>query len=98
MNKTDLVIYRSPKKQIYTEINFRLCEQKVEPKHHTKYLGVILDEYLPFNEYMNTLKQKLKRANGILLLLLLLLLLLFNISTDTSYQLQFNIKWRIKIK
>ena len=40
--------------------------QKIKPKHHTKYLGVILDEYLAFNEYMNTLKQKLNRANGIL--------------------------------
>ena len=31
-----------------------------------KYLGVILDEHLLLNEYMNTLKQKLYRANDIL--------------------------------
>ena len=29
-------------------------------------LGVIIDEHMSFNEYMNTLKQKLNRANGIL--------------------------------
>ena len=40
--------------------------QKIEPKHHTKYLGVILDEHLSFSEYMNTLKQKLNRANDTL--------------------------------
>ena len=40
--------------------------QKIKPKHHTKYLGVILDEHLSFSEYMNTLKQKLNRANDTL--------------------------------
>ena len=43
---------------------------------HTKYLGAILDEHLSFNEYMNTLKQKLNRANGILAKLR------YNISAD----------------
>ena len=66
MNKTELVIFRSPKSQIYRNLNFRLSEQKIEPKHHTKYLGVILDEHLSFKEHMNTFKQKVNRANGML--------------------------------
>ena len=66
MNKTELVIFRSPKKRIYANLNFRLSGQKIEPKHHTKYLGVILDEHLSFNEHMNILKQKFNRENGIL--------------------------------
>ena len=66
MKKTELVIFRSPKKQIYRNLNFRLSGQKIEPKHHTKYLGVILDEHLSFNEHMNILKQKFNRENGIL--------------------------------
>ena len=66
VNKIELVIFRSSKKQIYKDLNFWLSGQKNEPKHHTKYLGVILDEHLSFNEYMNTLKQKSNRANGIL--------------------------------
>ena len=45
VNKTELVIFRSKKKN-YKNLNFRLSGQKVEPKHHTKYLGVILDEHL----------------------------------------------------
>ena len=64
VNKTELVIFRSPKNQIYGNLNIR--GQKIEPKHHTKYLRVILDKHLSFNEHMNTLKQKLNRANGIL--------------------------------
>ena len=59
VNKIEIVVFRSPTKQIYKNLNFRLSGQKIEPKHCTKYLGVITDEYLLFNEYMNTLKQKL---------------------------------------
>ena len=66
VNKTEIVVFRSPTKQIYKNLNFRLSGQKIEPKRCTKYLGVIIDEHLSFNEYMNTLKQKLNRANGIL--------------------------------
>ena len=65
VNKTEIVVFRSPIKQIYKNLNFRLKEQKIEPKRCTKYLGIII-EHLSFNEYMNTLKQKLNRANGIL--------------------------------
>ena len=66
VNKTELVIFRSPKKLIYRNLNFRLSGQKIELKHHTKYLGVLFNEHLLFNEHMNTLKQKFNRENGIL--------------------------------
>ena len=66
VNKTEIVVFRSPTKQIYKNLNFSLSGQKIEPKRCTKYLGVIMDEHLSFNEQMNTLKQKLNRANGIL--------------------------------
>ena len=66
VNKTELVIFRSQKKQIDRNLNFQLSGQKIEPKHHIKYLGVILDEHLSFNEHMNTPKQKLNKAKGVL--------------------------------
>ena len=65
-NKTEIVFFRSPAKQIYKSLNFRLSGQKIEPKRCTKYLGVIIDNNMSFNEYMNTLKQKLNRTNDIL--------------------------------
>ena len=49
-NKTEIAVFRSPTKQIYKSLNFRLSGQKIEPKCCTKYLGVIIDEHLPFNE------------------------------------------------
>ena len=66
VNKTEIVVFRLPTKQIYKNLNVRLRGQKIEQKWCTKYLGVIIDENLSFNEYTNTLKQKLNRANGVL--------------------------------
>ena len=66
VSKTELVIFISPKKQIYKNLNFGLSRQNIEPKHHTNYLEVILDKHLSFNEYMNRLKQKLNRESCIL--------------------------------
>ena len=67
-NIFEIVIFRSVTKQTHKNLNFRLSGQKTEPKRWTKYLGVIIGEHLSFNEYMNTLKQKLNSipANGIL--------------------------------
>ena len=66
VNKSDIVIFRSPRKQIAKKMNFRLSGQKIRQKTCTKYLGVLLDEHFLFKDHINTLKQKLNRANSIL--------------------------------
>ena len=66
VNKTDIVIFRSPRKQITKKMNFCLSGQKIRQKTCTKYLGVLIDEQLLFEDHINFLKQKLNRANGIL--------------------------------
>ena len=59
-NKSGLVTFRSPKKQIYKNLNFRLSGQKSNQ-------NVTHSSWESFNEYMNTLKKKKKNiANGIL--------------------------------
>ena len=66
VSKTEIVVLRSPTKLTYKILNFRRSGQKIEPKCWTKYIGVIIDEHLLFNEYMNILKQERNRTNGIL--------------------------------
>ena len=61
-----MVIFKSDSKQITKHLNFRLSGQKIIPKNHTKYLGIIIDEHLTFMEYMTQLRQKLNRTNGLL--------------------------------
>ena len=60
-NKTEIVVFSSPTKPIYKNLNFRLSGQNDEPKRCIKYLGVII------NEHLNTFKQNLNRANDILM-------------------------------
>ena len=66
VKKTEKVVFRSPTKHIYKNLNFRFSGQKIEPKHCAKYLGVTIDEHLSFNEYMNKLKRNRNTANRIL--------------------------------
>ena len=47
-------------------MNFRISGQKVNIMKETKYLGMIMDEHLTFKNHMDTVKLKVKRANGLL--------------------------------
>ena len=62
-----LVIFQFPRKQITKKMKFPLSGQKIRKKTCTKYLGVLIDKQLLFKNDINFLKQKLNRANGILL-------------------------------
>ena len=66
VSKTEIVLFRSPNKQITKKMNFRLSGQKIKISKSTKYLGVILDENLNFKQHLTNLKNKLNRENGIL--------------------------------
>ena len=52
----------SHSKQITKRQNFHLSSQKIIPKNHTKYLGIIIDEHLTFKKHMAQSKQKLNRT------------------------------------
>ena len=66
VNKTEIAVFRIPTKRIHKKSNFPLSRRKIELTHYIKYLGVITDKHLPFSEYMDILKQKFNRVNGIL--------------------------------
>ena len=65
-SKTEIIIFKSKKKKITKNLNFRVSGQNIITKTHSKYLGVILDESLSFHSHLNIIKYKLNRANGIL--------------------------------
>ena len=53
-NKTELILFRSPKKIISKTFNFKINRQKISPSSSAKYLGVMLDEHLTFEKsYQN---------------------------------------------
>ena len=50
----------------FRKLNFQISSQEIKTKTQTKYLGVILDEHLNFKKQIETVKEKLARATGIL--------------------------------
>ena len=47
-------------------MNFCLSGQKITPTTHTRYLGILMDQHLSWDQHLKMLKQKLSRANGLL--------------------------------
>ena len=64
--KTEIIIFRPKKKQITKHLNFRISGQKVNTCSSVKYLGVMLQDTLEWNLYLNILNLKLNRAIGLL--------------------------------
>ena len=67
INKTEFVIFRSPRNPITTEINIKLNGKRLlYPSKYIKYLGVLLDEHLSWKPHIDELIKKLNRSNSIL--------------------------------
>ena len=65
-SKTDLILFRSKRKQITKYLNFRISGQKIKITCKTKYLGLLLDETLNFKSHIDSLKTLLRWANCLL--------------------------------
>ena len=64
--KIELVIFRLRKLKIDNSFKFKLDGKRLVPTKSVKYLGVLLDEHLHWNEQISQVKMKLNRAIGIL--------------------------------
>ena len=65
-SKTEIIIFRPKQKQITKHLNFRISGQKINTCSKVRYLGVILEEHLDWNLYINSLNCKPNRAIRIL--------------------------------
>ena len=66
VKKTELVIFRSRKLKIDSSFKFKFDGKRFVLTKSMKYLGVLLDEHLHWNEHISQVKMKLNRAIGIL--------------------------------
>ena len=57
---------RSRKLKIDNSFKFKLDGKRLVPSKSVKYLGVLLNEHLQWNEQISLVKMKLNRAAGIL--------------------------------
>ena len=63
--KTELIIFRSPRKNLPREPDIRINNYKLKLDSHVKYLGILIDEVLSWNKQIESICMKLARANGI---------------------------------
>ena len=65
-SKTELIIFRNPKKQINYDPKIKINGKKLVPSQSVKYLGIILDPNLTWSPHVDSLSAKLSRATGML--------------------------------
>ena len=66
MKKTELVIFRPRKLKIDHSFKFKLDGKRLVATHSVKYLGVLIDEHLLWNEQIVQVKMRLNHAIGML--------------------------------
>ena len=65
VEKTEYIIFKSRFK-FPGDLNLFLNGRKLSPSSSLKYLGVLLDEHLNWDQHISNLCCKLRRANGVL--------------------------------
>ena len=66
VKKTELVIFKSKRKQFDGEIKLKLSRKRLFPTDSVKYLGVKIDGNLLWESHIDYLSVKLSRANALL--------------------------------
>ena len=65
-SKTELIIFRDPRKKITNDLKFKINGKKLVPCKSVKYLGVFIDCFLNWSTHLTSLSKKLSRAAGML--------------------------------
>ncbi len=65
-SKTELIIFRDPKKKINFDPKIMIDGKKLIPCKFVKYLGIIIDEHLNWHAHATALSSRLSRAIGML--------------------------------
>ena len=67
VEKTELVIFKSPRKVLLNEIKIKLSGKRLYPSNSIKYLGIKIDRFLHWHDQVNSIEVKFNRANALLL-------------------------------
>ena len=67
VEKTELVIFKSPRKVLSDEIKIKLTGKRLYPSNSVKYLGVRIYKFLHWHDQVNNIAVKLIRADALLL-------------------------------
>ena len=65
-SKTELIIFRDPRKKIQRELKIKINGKKLIPCKSVKYLGIYIDCHLNWKTHQSEILSRLTRANGML--------------------------------
>ena len=65
VSKTNFVIFRA-NKPVYHNVTLIMNRKAIEQKDHVKYLGVLVDEHLRWDQHINNVAKKIGRGVGII--------------------------------
>ena len=65
-SKTELIIFRDPKKKSTYELKIKIDGKKLFPSRFVKYLGIFIDDHLNWHANESAISTKLSRATGML--------------------------------
>ena len=65
-SKTELIIFRDPKKKIFHNLKIKIDGKKLVPCKSVKYLGIYIDCHLNWHSHLAVMIPKLNRAIGML--------------------------------
>ncbi len=67
IDKTNCMIFRSKKKHKAPKLNIAIDGKILEMVNQTKYLGVLMDEFLSWKAHINHVASKVEKCIGILI-------------------------------
>ena len=65
-DKTEIIIFRSKRKQISKYLNFRISGQKINVSNKVRYLGIEIEQHLDWDVHVKNVIPKLNRAIDVL--------------------------------
>ena len=65
IDKTNFVIFHSPRTKLPEPIVIRFCRRKIQIEKYVKFLSVLVDENLSWKYHINELSKKFSRTIGI---------------------------------
>ena len=66
IDKTNFVIFHSPKKNISHNITLKICNKAICQKDSIKYLGITIDCHLNWKQHIFNISKKISRSIGIM--------------------------------
>ena len=61
VSKTEIILFKPKRKQLDADLKLKVCRKRLYATTHVRYLGVLINDKLNWNNYINNIASKLMR-------------------------------------